>query len=201
MTPRRYRMGARAEAVAQTRQRIVDAATELHADRGVLATSWEDIAERADVSQATVYRHFPSLVELIPACAESVFDVAQVPTIEQASKMFAACETARCRFEQLVRDSCHCFDAGEAWLDAARRERRLIAAIDEVVTRQEEALAVLVRACLGGDTVRPRSLQLLCVLCDFPFWKQLVDRGMAKRTAEATIVALVNTVLDEEGVQ
>ncbi|MCU1365599.1 MAG: hypothetical protein JWN39_1238, partial [Ilumatobacteraceae bacterium] len=70
-------MGARAEAVGKSRAAIVAAARELHAERGLVATSWDDIAERAGVSTATVYRHFPSLAELVPACAQTVFALIQ----------------------------------------------------------------------------------------------------------------------------
>src|SRR5690348_8683947 len=66
---RRYVMGARADAAARTRRRIVDAAMEVQASEGA-AASWEAIARRADVSTATVYRHFRSLDELVPACVE-----------------------------------------------------------------------------------------------------------------------------------
>ncbi len=64
-------MRNREESFAQTDRRIVAAAIGLHAERGVVDTSWQDIAERADVSPVTVYRHFRSLSELIPACARS----------------------------------------------------------------------------------------------------------------------------------
>src|SRR5438477_12067897 len=68
MAPRNYRMTRRAAANAETRRRIVDAAITLHAEKGVLGTSWPDIAKRADVARGTVYRHFPSLDQLVPAC-------------------------------------------------------------------------------------------------------------------------------------
>src|SRR5947207_9411196 len=68
MAPRTYRMTRRAAANAETRRRIVDAAITLHAEKGVLGTSWPDIAKRADVALGTVYRHFPSLDQLVPAC-------------------------------------------------------------------------------------------------------------------------------------
>src|SRR5438067_13480943 len=68
MAPRAYRMTRRAAANAETRRRIVDAAITLHAEKGVLGTSWPDIAKRADVALGTVYRHFPSLDQLVPAC-------------------------------------------------------------------------------------------------------------------------------------
>src|SRR5438445_9796001 len=68
MAPRAYRMTRRAAANAETRRRIVDAAIALHAEKGILGTSWPDIAKRADVALGTVYRHFPGLDQLVPAC-------------------------------------------------------------------------------------------------------------------------------------
>src|SRR5436853_6734409 len=68
MAPRAYRMTRRAAASAETRRRIVDAAIALHAEKGVLGATWPDIAKRADVALGTVYRHFPSLEQLVPAC-------------------------------------------------------------------------------------------------------------------------------------
>src|SRR5918997_33011 len=49
MSPRKYDMTRRASAVAQTRQRIIDATLQLHGEQGVAATSWDDIAARAGV--------------------------------------------------------------------------------------------------------------------------------------------------------
>jgi AcrR family transcriptional regulator len=69
---RKYNMGARAAAVDQTRQRIVDATVEAHRELGIRATSWDEIARRAGVGVGTVYRHFRSLDELLPACGEIV---------------------------------------------------------------------------------------------------------------------------------
>ena len=192
-------MEGRARSVARTREQIVAATTTLHAERGVLATSWEEIADAAGVSPATVYRHFPSLVELIPACAKAVFDVARPPTIDGARGRFAGLDAPLERFEVLVRDSCHCFADGEAWLHAARRERDLIPAIDEVVRVQDEALEVLVAACLGDRRVSANAARLLFVFCNFPFWKQLADRGMPRRVIPATVMDMVRSVLDAEG--
>jgi hypothetical protein len=45
MSPRQCTMAARADAVAKTRAAIVAAARELHAERGLVATSWDDIAD------------------------------------------------------------------------------------------------------------------------------------------------------------
>ena len=62
-------MSLRSAAVAQTRRRIIDATRALHTERGIAATSWDDIAARAGVGVGTVYRHFPTLDELVPACS------------------------------------------------------------------------------------------------------------------------------------
>src|SRR5260370_2518859 len=67
-------MRNREESFAQSNSRIVEAAQALPSERGVLGTNWQDIARRPGVSPVTVYRHFRSLSELIPACARSFVD-------------------------------------------------------------------------------------------------------------------------------
>src|SRR5690606_1335960 len=70
--PRRYDRRNRDAAKARTRERIVAAIVELHAERGARNTSYADIAARADVAIPTVYKHFPSLEVLFNACVGHV---------------------------------------------------------------------------------------------------------------------------------
>ena len=70
---RSYQLKQGAEAQSQTRQRIVDAAIELHQAKGLAATSVNDIAERAKVAKVTVYRHFPDEETLVNACSGHYF--------------------------------------------------------------------------------------------------------------------------------
>jgi AcrR family transcriptional regulator len=56
---RPYRLRARAEAMDRTRERIVEAAVGLHGSVGPAATTMSAVAERAGVTRATLYRHFP----------------------------------------------------------------------------------------------------------------------------------------------
>ena len=72
-------MTRRAAARNHTRERIVEATAKLHGERGVLGTSWQDIAREADVSVSTVYAHFPSLDELLPACGQLVMSRVRPP--------------------------------------------------------------------------------------------------------------------------
>lgn len=50
---------------AETRRRIVAAATALYAEHGYLETSVEDIADSADVAVRTIYTHFPSKASIL----------------------------------------------------------------------------------------------------------------------------------------
>ncbi|HSK91854.1 MAG TPA: helix-turn-helix domain-containing protein [Euzebyales bacterium] len=61
-------MRKRAEQVDETRQRIVEAAAELHTTRGPAKTTVSALAEVAGVTRLTVYRHFPDEDELFAAC-------------------------------------------------------------------------------------------------------------------------------------
>lgn len=183
-------MGARADQVARTREAIVHAARELHAAKGLAATSWDEIAGRAGVSTATAYRHFPSLAELVPACARTVFDIMQPPTLEEAAGIFATLDTASARFEQLVRSTCHCYVAGDDWLRAAYRERDFVAELDEALRLIEDALRVLIAAA-AGRTLPKADQRLLFTLCNFPLWRSLRAEGVSVNAAEDTIVRLV----------
>lgn len=190
MSPRRYQMGTRAEAVAQTRARIVGAAKALHAERGVVPTGWDDIAVRAGVSTATVYRHFPSLSELIPACARSVFDIIEPPGLDEAALRFPAGSSSGDRLEHLVRASCQCYAKGREWLHAAHRERDFVAELDAALQVLDDSLMVLVAAAADRPLSRI-ELRSLFALCDFPFWWSLTAAGLTDSQAEEEIVQLV----------
>jgi len=66
---RSYTKGKRAEQEAETRQRIVEAALELHGEVGPNATTISMIAERAGVQRHTVYAHLPDERATLMACS------------------------------------------------------------------------------------------------------------------------------------
>ena len=68
-SPRRYTKTRRAELEQETRERITEAAMELHESLGPARTTISAIAQRADVQRATVYRHFPDEESLFAACS------------------------------------------------------------------------------------------------------------------------------------
>ena len=67
---RKYEKKERARRQEQTRQRIVEAAVDLHTSVGPQQTTISGIAKRAGVERHTVYAHFPDDRTLFRACSE-----------------------------------------------------------------------------------------------------------------------------------
>ena len=80
---RPYTLKRRAERQDQTRQRIVEAAIELHQTIGPTATTISQIADRAGVGRVTVYRHFPDELTLARACSGQYFERNPAPDPER----------------------------------------------------------------------------------------------------------------------
>ena len=68
-SPRSYRKSKRAKSEEETRQRITEAAVELHGTVGPANTTLTEVAKLAGVSRMTVYNHFPTEVDLFAACS------------------------------------------------------------------------------------------------------------------------------------
>jgi AcrR family transcriptional regulator len=66
---RTYTLKRRAETQAATRQRIVEAAVELHSSVGPALTTISMVADRAGVQRHTLYAHFPDERSLYLACS------------------------------------------------------------------------------------------------------------------------------------
>lgn len=69
---RSYHSPLREEQVRRTRDQILDALTELLADRRADDITTREIAERAGVSQPTVYRYFPDRTALLAGMTERI---------------------------------------------------------------------------------------------------------------------------------
>jgi AcrR family transcriptional regulator len=66
---RTYTLKRRAEQQAETRQRIVEAAIDLHGTVGPAQTTVSMVAEKAGVQRHTFYAHFPDERSLLMACS------------------------------------------------------------------------------------------------------------------------------------
>ena len=72
MSPRPYRLGQRQVAIDETRARVIAAARELLVSADPGRFSIDAVAQRADVSRATVYYQFRSKLGLLEALFDSV---------------------------------------------------------------------------------------------------------------------------------
>jgi AcrR family transcriptional regulator len=175
MSPRKYDMTRRASAVAQTRERIVEATRELHGEQGIAATSWDDIAARAGVGVGTVYRHFPSLDELIPACGEISMRVIALPEPGDARSLF---DGAGDRAERLVREVFAVYERGAPQLWAMRNEPDVHPDVAESAAQVEASLSALVDA--AGIAADRRVVR---ALIDLGTWQALRDQGLTPAEA------------------
>lgn len=79
---RTYTLRRRAERQAQTRQRIIEAAVDLHGSVGPARTSISMVARRAGVQRHTVYAHFPDERDLYLACSALTLERDPLPQAE-----------------------------------------------------------------------------------------------------------------------
>lgn len=76
---RTYTLKRRGEQQAETRQRIVEAAVDLHGSVGPALTTVSMVAERAGVQRHTYYAHFPDERSLLMACSGLVVERDPMP--------------------------------------------------------------------------------------------------------------------------
>ena len=180
-------MSKRAAAVAQTRQRIVDATRELHGERGIAATSWDDIAARAGVGVGTVYRHFPSLDELVPACGDVTMQLLELPDPATIPALFDHPSEPGERVKRLVREVFAIYERGAPELRAVRREADVHPRVAQDRDRLDLTLSALVDAALGPLEPCPRDRALARALVDLNTWEALRDQGLGPSESVAAI--------------
>ncbi|SHM96360.1 TetR/AcrR family transcriptional regulator [Cryptosporangium aurantiacum] len=89
-------MGRTAGSTAEgTRQRILDAATELFEQRGFAGTSIRDLAVRVGMTKAALYYHFPSKEEVLQALL--------TPFLDDIDRVIAATAAGQWTRAELVR--------------------------------------------------------------------------------------------------
>ncbi len=186
MAPRKYTMDKRKAAVEETRQRILEATLALHSEKGIFGTSWQDIAKRADVSVGTVYKHFPSLDELVPACGELMYAITRPPSLEDAPEIFAGADSLEERLGRLVKELFDFYERGAPYIESDFQERQL------PMVREWEAYMRATIAGLAREALQPVEpdedvVQAASALVDFSTFKSFMDRGIQKEQAAKTM--------------
>jgi len=192
MSPRKYEMSRRGAAMEQTRARIVAATVAAHRELGIGATSWDEIARRAGVGVGTVYRHFPALDQLLPACGEVVARTLALPA---ASHLFAGASSARERIERLVAGVFGAYERGAPFIDNIRRERGQLPQLEDYHQQIEDTLDALVGEALRPLAPSPVASDIVRALIDLPTWRAFTDRGFTTEQAIEIVSGLIECSL------
>lgn len=182
---RPYRLERRAVQQDRTRQRIVEAAIELHQTIGPAATSMGGIAELAGVGRVTVYRHFPDELTLARACSGHYFEQHPLPDPDRWHEL----ADPRARLRSALRETYAYHRATERMMThvlADAREHLVMAPYHAHWRRAVDVLA-------SGWGVRGRRRTLLragiALALSFDTWRTLV-RGQQLTDEQAVDVAL-----------
>lgn len=186
--PRKYDMSKRAAAREETRRRIVEATAKLHGERGVFGTSWRDIADEADVSVATVYSHFPSLDELLPACGQLVMEHARPPSLEAVRDVVGDADDLRERLSRVAHELFAFYERGGPHLEVDAREREL-PGMREWEESQRATVLAFVREALGRHG-GARKARVVSAFYDLPTYTALRTRGVSPNRAADTVADL-----------
>jgi AcrR family transcriptional regulator len=183
-------MDKRKAAVEETRRRIVEATLALHAEKGAFGTSWQDIAQRADVSVGTVYKHFPSLDELVPACGELIFAISRPPSLEEAPQIFADTHFLEERIWRLVSEFYAFYERGEPYLEIDIQSRKL-PAVQEWLAHMRATREGFAREALRPLEPDEDAVRALGALIDFPLFKSFRVHDLAKAEAEGIVRSML----------
>jgi AcrR family transcriptional regulator len=168
---RRYRMRKRAEDVAATRRRIVEAAVHLHGTIGPAATTISALADQAGVTRLTVYRHFPNDLALFAACSTHWASGQVLPDPQAWNRIADPAQRLRAGLSDLYRF----YRAAEPMLTNIRRDRAAVP--NELRERTDATDASYRDALLQAFAVRgPRRRRLRAVLghaVSFWTWRSL----------------------------
>jgi AcrR family transcriptional regulator len=188
-------MTKRAEDVAATRARIVEATLAAHRDLGIQATSWEEIARRAGVGVGTVYRHFRSIDELLPACGELVTRTLALPDRDELSRLFDGARSNRERIRRLVGEVFDVYERGAPFIENIRREREELPDLERWHREIELVLDSLTREALEPVEAGERAIDVVRALIDLSTWTAFKERGLTADETIATIVGLIECAI------
>jgi len=185
-------MDRRQAAAEATRQRIVEAAVALHAEKGALDTNWQDIARLADVAVGTVYHHFPSLNELLAACIGHGLRDHPPPSPEILKGVTDPAVRMRC----VVSAWFAWYEKTAPWLRWLRDTPDLHPVQRRLLEQGEARREALIREALGREASE-RVIRGLVALTDYNVWRSLSAAGMPSRAAADLVSEVLNTWLEK----
>jgi AcrR family transcriptional regulator len=184
---RNYRLKRRAEQQAETRQRIVDAAIELHTEIGPAKTTFSMVAEKAGVQRHTLYAHFPDERSLVMACSGHMQEQSPPPDAEA----WRGIEDRRARLTAGLTEIYGWFEKHAQLLSSVLRDAEHYALVREVSQMRYGPAVGLWHKVLGAG-LKDKQHAMLNVALSFYTWRTLTrDSGLKTSAAVASMVEAV----------
>lgn len=186
-TTRSYTMGARAEGVAETRRRIVDALFELGRERMLPDISLDDVATEAGVSVQTILRHFQTRAGLTEAAMDYAITRVREERVAPVGDVDAAVSVIVGHYEN--RGTTALLMLAQESSDAQVAE----------LTNRGRAMHRAWVTDVFAPFVGPRDplIDLLVVATDVYTWKLLrIDRRYSRARTEKLIHRMVTSLLE-----
>jgi AcrR family transcriptional regulator len=194
--PRKYEMKRRAERMQETRQRIAEAAMELHETVGPARTTVSAIAEKAGVKRDTYYAHFPELKDLYRACSAHHMERYPLPDPSRWAEISGPEE----RLTRALSEVYAYFGDNEALLTNVLRDTPLDPVLQEnnvFLFRHWEAMRDTIADAFEASGERHEALLAAIALAlDLQTWRTLVrQQGLDDDRAVELMVGMVRCLV------
>jgi AcrR family transcriptional regulator len=190
-TKRKYELKKRAEQMGETRQRITEAAIELHGSVGPSRTTMSAVAERAGVERRTLYRHFPNEADLFEACSTHYFAANPWPDLDD----WRAVRDPEERLERALDELYAYYERTEPMFSNVLRDAEVVDFARDAVAPLDAYLEDAAEVLLAGRQARGRRRQLLKGALRhataFSTWRSLSEGGVGRSDAARLTSALV----------
>jgi AcrR family transcriptional regulator len=188
---RKYELKERARRQAETRDRIVEAAVELHTSVGPARTTISAIAERAGVERHTVYAHFADERTLFEACSAHWAERHPFPDVGNS----LAIEDPEARLRAVLRKLYRWYEGVEADVAIFRRDAQVHELNAEIIAEDDRKLAELADELARGWPRRKPVRGTIGHVLEFETWRSLVRRqGLSLKQAVEAMLRLVASV-------
>ena len=188
---RKYELKKRADQVADTHRRITEAAIELHGSLGPSRTTLSAVAERAGVERRTLYRHFPSEVELFEACSAHYFTANPWPELDG----WRAIRDPRERLERALDELYAYYERTEPMFSNVLRDAEVVDFARDAVAPLDAFLDEGADVLTAGRGVRGRRRELVTGAIRhalaFSTWRSLASNGIGRADAVRLMTGLV----------
>jgi AcrR family transcriptional regulator len=184
---RPYTLGKRAQAQAETRQRIVDAAVELHGEIGPASTSMSAVAERAGVQRNTLYAHFPDERSLLLACSAASLERDPLPDARE----WRAIKDRKARLATGLAAIYAWYGRNEQLAGCVLRDAQIHPPVQEIVALRYGPLIDAMQDVLGAGLDAGQRAVLRVALA-YSSWRSLVrESGLSINAAVAAMVRAI----------